>query len=373
MRILHTADWQVGKPFGGFELDDSMLLTAARIEAIKVLAGLAQDRLVDAVLVAGDVFDAQTISDKTIQQTFNALAGFPGIWVFLPGNHDAALAESVWTRAQRLKAVPANAILCLEAVPTPILDGRVVILPAPLNQRNTYNDLTQWFSSHETPEGVIRIGLAHGSVQGILPDTIDSPNPIAQGRAAQARLDYLALGDWHSLKQVDDRTWYSGTPETDRFRSPDPGYALIVEVAAGAEPQVLAEKVGHYLWKSMAFVLNVPGDLDVFEEALAELSERDVVEIEITGNTDLAGRERIHAALSRAQGRIRALRADMTGMRLLPSQEDLDALQADGYLAETIQDLRAQQNTSADQDLARDALVMLASTLHLKGRSEPPA
>ena len=31
-----------------------------------------------------------------------AMVGYAGPWVLIPGNHDAALAESVWTRAQRL-------------------------------------------------------------------------------------------------------------------------------------------------------------------------------------------------------------------------------------------------------------------------------
>jgi hypothetical protein len=37
------------------------------------------------------------VSDKTIRRLFNAMQGHAGSWVLLPGNHDAALAESVWT------------------------------------------------------------------------------------------------------------------------------------------------------------------------------------------------------------------------------------------------------------------------------------
>ena len=41
-------------------------------------------------------------------------------------------------------------------------------LAAPLAQRHTYNDLTAWFDDASTGPGQLRIGLAHGSVQGIL-------------------------------------------------------------------------------------------------------------------------------------------------------------------------------------------------------------
>lgn len=369
IRVLHTADWQIGKTFGGFDPDDSVLLTAARIEIVKAIARCAAEEQVQLVLVAGDVFDAQTVTDKTIQQTFSALGAFAGLWVFLPGNHDAALAESVWTRAQRINAVPANALLCLTPEPRSVLDGAAVLLAAPLTQRNTYTDLTEWFPEFETAAGVVRIGLAHGSVAGILPDNIDSANPIAAGRAADSRLDYLALGDWHGLKQVDARTWYSGTPETDRFRSHDPGHVLIVDITSGDVPTVRPVQIGQHAWKSMAHCLTVPADLDVLDDLLNSLNPGDVVEMEITGRTDLAGRERLHNALSRAQGRVRALRPDTSALQLQPSQEDMDGLCTDGYLADTLEHLRTEQSRGADPALAADALVMLASTLH--GMSHP--
>jgi hypothetical protein len=63
-----------------------------------------------------------------------------------------------------------------------------------LTQRHTYGDLTAWFDTAQTPAPLIRIGLAHGSVQGILAEDIDSANPIALDRPELARLDYLALG-----------------------------------------------------------------------------------------------------------------------------------------------------------------------------------
>lgn len=137
--------------------------------------------------------------------------------MLIPGNHDAGLAESVWTRAARLNAVPPNAHVCLRPEPLLFSSLGLAVLPAPLTQRHTHNDLTDWFAAAQVPPGLFRVGLAHGSVQGILAEDIDSSNPIAAARAEQAALDYLALGDWHGCKQVDARTWYSGTPETDRF------------------------------------------------------------------------------------------------------------------------------------------------------------
>ena len=89
-RFLHTADWQIGRQYSRFAEEDASILADARFIAIERLATLATEQALDAVLVAGDVFDAQTVSDRTIHRTFQAKAGFTGPWLLLPGNHDPA-------------------------------------------------------------------------------------------------------------------------------------------------------------------------------------------------------------------------------------------------------------------------------------------
>ena len=166
--FLHTADWQIGRQYSQFPADDAVPLAEARMAAVETIARLALKHKVDAVLVAGDVFDAQTVADRTIRKLFIALQGFPGPWIMIPGNHDAALTESVWTRAARLGALPANVHLALQGK---VLDFSALgfsALTAPLTQRHTYNDLTEWFDEAATAPGHVRIGVAHGSVQGVL-------------------------------------------------------------------------------------------------------------------------------------------------------------------------------------------------------------
>ncbi|CAI8739614.1 metallophosphoesterase family protein [Methylocaldum szegediense] len=363
IKLLHTADWQIGKLFGQFKPDDGALLAEARFKAVEKLASLATENRVDLVLVAGDVFDAQGVADKTIHRLFNAMAGFQGPWILLPGNHDAALAESVWTRAERLKAIPPNVTVCLQPEPVLLDSVGVALLPAPLTQRHTYTDLTEWFASAETPADMLRIGLAHGSVQGVLPEDIDSPNPIVPGRAEQARLDYLALGDWHGVKQIDSRTWYSGTPETDRFRSNESGRALLVELSEqGALPAVTPLETGQYRWHSETLELRVPSDVEFALQTISAFGPADVVELKLSGQTDLGGYRRLCAAIEQARGKARSVLADLSALRLEPTAEDIDALKADGYLGEVIAELRANQD-GADAEIAREALALLAGIL----------
>lgn len=363
LKFLHTADWQIGKRYGQFEPDEAALLAEARFEAVTRIAERAHALGADFIVVAGDVFDAQGVSDRTILRLFQCTAGFPGPWVMIPGNHDAGLAESVWSRAARQGAVPPNVHVCL--MPEPLVLGKpgVVILPAPLTQRHASSDLTAWFDDAATPEGMPRIGVAHGSVQGILAEAAESTNPIDPGRAMSARLDYLALGDWHGMKCIDDRTWYSGTPETDRFRNNTSGKALFVELAgpAGA-PVVEPIPIGRYRWSSLERELQVGSDLSGLIDELAAFGSDDVVELRVTGAIDLEGHLALQRALAVSRARARSLRADLASLRLLPTADDLRALNADGYLGEVIDVLRGQEGGD-DAEVARDALAILAGIL----------
>jgi len=369
-KFLHTADWQMGRTYSRFDTEDGAALVEARYEAIERLAALATEHQCDAVLVAGDVFDAQTVSDRTIRRVFNATRGFDGPWVMLPGNHDAALAESVWTRAKRLDAVPKNVYLALESGVTPLPEQGIAVLSAPLTQRHTYGDLTQAFDDIETPPELLRIGLAHGSVQGLLPEDIDSTNPIAPDRTETAKLDYLGLGDWHGVREINARTWYSGTPEPERFRNNDAGYVLIVDIEdPGATPKVTRHETARYQWHQWRESLSVPSDLDELLHRIGQLPEASVLDLKLAGTLTLAGDQKLTEALSIAEARYRAVTCDRTRLQLEPTDDDISALLADGYLGEVVQELRESQQAvdkGSDAEVARDALAILASLLKPK-------
>ena len=364
-RFLQTADWQIGRQFAQFPPEDGAALAEARIATVAALAQLATTHRVDAVLVAGDTFDVQNVASRTLRQLMSALAGYAGPWVVIPGNHDAALAEGVWARAVRGDLVPAN----LRLVTTPGVmdfpDAGFSVLAAPLTQRQTHDDLTAWFDGAETLPGRLRIGLAHGSVQGILADEVDSPNPIAPDRASSARLDYLALGDWHGCRRIDDRTWYSGTPEPDRFKANEPGHALLVDLPhAGAVPAVTRLATARFAWTAWEARLEVGSDVDLVSARLAAVGAADVLSVKLGGRVDLAGMARLREALARAEAASRSLLHDLAELRLLPTDEDIAALAADGYVGEVITALRLRQETAGeDAGLAAEALGLLAEML----------
>lgn len=329
LRLLHTADWQLGKPFNSIPGDAGAFLRRARFDAVRTIAGLAVEREVAAVLVAGDVFDGNLVSDDTVVQALAAMRGFSGPWVLLPGNHDAALAEGVWSRLERL-GKPDNCIVarCPQAIV--LADGRLTVLPAPLTERRTREDLSAWMDRAETPAAAVRVGLAHGCVTGRLPREADAANPIAADRAATARLDYLALGDWHGTFEIADRTWYAGTPEPDRFRDNDSGNALLVEIdGPGASPRVSRLPTGTHAWEEQILDLTAADDpAAVVDRALAGAAraERRIVRLALGGSVDLGARASVEAVLARWRGELCHLELDESGLHALPSERDLARL-----------------------------------------------
>ena len=368
-RFIHTADWQIGRQYPAFEPDDGLRLSDARLATVARLAEVASSQAVDAVLVAGDVFDSQTVSDKTIRRLFQAMQGFAGPWVLLPGNHDAALAESVWTRAQRLDAVPPNVHLALTAQPIVLAPQGMVVLPAPLMQRHTQADATAWFDQADTAPGLCRIGLAHGSVEGVLAEAMTNSNRIAAHRAQTARLDYLALGDWHGLKQIDARTAYSGTPEPERFRDNDAGRALLVDIdAPGQLPRLTPLATATHLWLAQSLVLNLPSDVTALVDASARWPERAVLRLRLSGEVDVASHAKLQRALGQARARVAALWVQDEDLKLQTSDADLAELVVDGYLQDLLLDLRTRQ-AQGDADAAQALRIFAQSLMRERGET----
>ncbi len=361
MRILHTADWQIGKGFGRISGDAGALLREQRYTTVRRVAELASEHAVDAVLVAGDVFDSQTLPDATLRRTLEAMAAFTGAWVLLPGNHDAALAESVWTRMGRLGVLPANVHPALRPEPLLLAGDRLALLPAPLTRRHEPEDVTEWFDEASTPPGAVRIGLAHGSVTNRLPEGAATHNPIADDRSERARLDYLALGDWHGTLEIAPRTWYAGTPETDGFRSRDPGHVLLVDVPEpGVAPAVTPLETTHYRWFQRHMSIGGAADVDGLDAHLSALTDdpsRALLRLTIDGIVDLAARAALDEVFARWQARLHYLEVDDAGLHPRASDADLAAFEGSGFVADALAELRDRQR--AGEPHAADAIQRL--------------
>ena len=87
MRVLHTADWHLGKKLGRFERYEEMG------QFVNWLAKFCGERSVDLVLIAGDLFDTPSPPNRAVALATEALQRLTGLGaqvVAIAGNHDSA-------------------------------------------------------------------------------------------------------------------------------------------------------------------------------------------------------------------------------------------------------------------------------------------
>ncbi|MFG1461745.1 DNA repair exonuclease [Xanthobacter sp. DSM 24535] len=363
-RFLHSGDLHLGKRFGNLPEDLRGRLREARHAVIGRLAEIALKSGASIVLLAGDTFDTETPSSSVLRQALSVMASHATLrWVLLPGNHDSLLAEELWNAIRA--NLPPNVTLASETAPLPLESG-FVLLPAPCNVRRPGRDLTDWMDGAVTPEGSLRVGLAHGPVQTFSEEATGA-NIIAPDRAARAGLDYLALGDWHGSMRIGERTWYSGTPEPDRFKHSAPGRALLVTVdGPGAPPQVDLMETGSFEWRTAELALLDRDDASAMLASLlpaAPLRRQTLLRILASGRLRVTSRTALDAAFSAVGPEFALAELEVTGLATIVENADLDLIDRAGALRRAAEALlaesRDEQRARAEREVASEALVRL--------------
>lgn len=361
IKIIHTSDWQIGKVFRYVDDATMGLLQNARLEAITRLGELAEEHNAGHILVAGDIYDMEALSSRSLNQPLERMRNFPSVmWHLLPGNHDPHRPNGLWDRILAGN-LPEN--IHIHTIPEPSIfkEESLVLLPAPLRHRRTLEDTTAYMDGLDLPEGFARVGIAHGTVTGFGSND-STPNYIAPNRPERAGLCYLALGDWHGQRKINDRCWYSGTPETDSFKVVDGGRALLVEINDPySPPKVTSLNTGHYEWLGFSEQVNSGEDIDFLEKKLREVSgnlDRVLVELDAEGALSLEDREyfeeRIVNGVSAA---LCFLRVNTERLFPSPTARDLDQIDQHGFVRTAAEILKSRVDEG--DELAAEALQRL--------------
>lgn len=364
--FLHSSDLHIGKRFGNLPEDLRGRLREARHGAIGRLADAARRHGAGVILLAGDTFDTETPTPAILRQALMEMArSAPLRWILLPGNHDSLLADQLWNALRG--AAPDNVILATSASPI-LLVPDVVVLPAPCTTRRPGRDLTEWMNGAATPEGTVRIGLAHGPIQDFSEDAAAS-SVIAPNRAALAGLDYMALGDWHGPVVIDARTRYCGTPEPDRFKHDVPGQAMIVSIAGqGALPELTAVETASFSWRTLRLeLLSSEDGATALAAALPDRFTRrqTLLRVMLSGRTRLGGRTAMTGLLEAAAPDFAHLEVDTTELTSDCESDDLALIDRAGALRDAAETLLSESLDgslpAADRTVAREALIRLFS------------
>jgi len=342
--FLHTADWQLGKPFASVR-DDAKRhrLQQERLHAVQRLADLAKSTDAAFILIAGDMFDSSHATKATVSAACAAIGSLKIPVLVIPGNHDHAGAGSIWEqefflREQQQLAPNLRVLL----TPEPVILATAVIFPAPLLRRFEPGDPTAWIRSAVADPGLPpelpRIVLGHGTIQGFGSSQEDEEgistvvNWIDLSSLPAAAIDYIALGDWHGTKQVGPKAWYSGTPEVDRFpkgEGNDPGNVLKVMVARGAAPMVEKIPSSRFRWRDLTFRFSDDASLELFasrlDETLGQRGDEQLLLLSLEGSLGIAASGRLEKILESWDSRLVRLKLD-NRVTIAPSNEEITAL-----------------------------------------------
>ena len=258
LKLLHTADWHLGRRFPAFGRDQEVLLTRARLEVLGRILNVAASRNVDAVLCAGDLFEHPSPPEEWWR---GALGEFGRRdWqrpvVLLPGNHDPLTATSVYHRSHPFRTGLPDFVHVVDRPgwQLPIGDNAVV-LANPCTSHAGQSNLAEKLPPREPGDERIRIGLIHGQTFDI--EGHQTNFPIPRGSAEARGLDYLAIGDTHAFRDVEPDapvpTVYPGAPEATHFGERDTGKVALVffPLDRRRRARVESEQVGTWTWREV--------------------------------------------------------------------------------------------------------------------------
>jgi exonuclease SbcD len=230
VRFLHTADWHVGKPLRGRSRMDEYA------RALGQVAGIAVDRNVDAVLIAGDIFDSPAPPPEAEKLVYDFLARLVPeriACVLIAGNHDhprklgalATLLEGLRIHVRPEVRPPDQGGVVTLASRDGREEARVAVLPF-VAERKVVDACTvmdaehKWYEAYskrieqilaaltkDLPATSVNLVLAHLLVDGARVGTGERELHLGQvygvnPQQLPSTVQYIALGHLHRPQEV---------------------------------------------------------------------------------------------------------------------------------------------------------------------------
>lgn len=197
LKFIHTADLHLGITYDTLPNDKAVACQNAQFEAFARVVKMASEYNVDAILIAGDLFDSPTPSSRVFRRALDIIASAHCPVLLSPGNHDYICSDSVYL----CETLPNN----LHVFTTTTLE------PYALN-----SECMVWGGAFDGSSASIplrapitptlkNICLIHSDLKD------DSQyNPYSKDDIAASGFDYLAAGHNHtgSVLKKTGKTWY---------------------------------------------------------------------------------------------------------------------------------------------------------------------
>lgn len=376
LTIFQSSDWHAGSALTGGGLSLPPDVRAARREEVDSAASRAVEAArscgAEALLVPGDLWDAENVPAAAVHRILEAFASFAPKPVFVaPGNHDFAGAGGFYDAsvlaALGMRPWPPNVIVfrspAWETVPFPGRDdatvtGRAFLSPAVVVERPLGPPPPRPASTHA-------LLLLHGSLESY--PGADSPRgpkrtaPFSRREVLDAGFSWAALGHHHHAHFVEDDAGvrvgaYSGCPTGRGLDEKGPRFFLKVTLVPGSPPRVETLPADARVVHDVAVDatdLEGPALAERIETAwaIAAVGTGDFVRLTLTGTQPFGARPAETAFAFAARARHLVVR-DLTA----PPVEDPGLRSAEGRFAA---DLRRQRDAADEEGPRRLAELAL--------------
>ena len=188
IKLLHAADLHLDSPFSGLSPEQAAARRKEQRELPAKLAELCRIHGCDALLLAGDVFDGESVAPETVEALLAAFAACPCPVLLAPGNHDPLSAASPY----RTERWPVNVhIFASRAIsPVELPEQHCRVFGAGFESAYE-SGLLGGFSAPQ--DGWVNVMVLHGDALNP-----NSPyNAVTKEQIAASGLRYLALGHIH--------------------------------------------------------------------------------------------------------------------------------------------------------------------------------
>ena len=305
LRFVHAADLHLDSPFRGIRNEAPAhvadALSIATFDAYRNIITLCLQEQVDALLVAGDIYDGADRSLRAQLRFVDGLAQLEkaGIRSFIcHGNHDPL---DGWEA--RLDLPEGCVRFGPEVAGFPVFPDepeRATVCGVSYPTREVRANLTPRFAGAGSGQG-FNIGLLHANVGGNLDH--DSYAPCSVADLADTGLDYWALGHVHTrqtMRERDPTIVYPGNPQGRHPNEPGARGVYLVEVDDHGAAHLDFRPMDLVRWETLSLdigPLDTEQDLldavnSLAEEALANADGRSVV-----ARLELVGRGHLHRDL----------------------------------------------------------------------------
>lgn len=212
VKIVHAADLHIDSPLMGLPSEKAAIRRDERRQSFADIIKTAGKNKADLILLPGDIFESENVSDLSLNFLKECFAKVPDIKIFIaPGNHDCKSENSVYQSFDFGSNVH---VFDTKAECITIPEKNVRVYGIAFSERFETRHLMKELVAPN--KDMINIGVIHGMVGAEC-----EYNPITTAELENSNMDYVALGHIHEsheiLKAGNTVYAYSGIHEGRHF------------------------------------------------------------------------------------------------------------------------------------------------------------